>query len=136
MQCLCSGAVQRGVDAGVCRLCGGAVSGPGRAVAMLGVWCGRGDGYAVGCGCGELHGVCGGRVQCAVDVGVCALSSGVDYWQSRCGGCDDVHAVWGWPGQHPLDDTMCTMRQWCYDRRTPCAERHILHSMRGWPVQL
>ena len=77
VQCLCGGAVQRGVDAGVCRLCGGAVSGPGRAVALLGVWCGRGDGYAVGCGCGELHGVCGGRVQCAVDVGVCSVRTGL-----------------------------------------------------------
>ena len=51
VQCLCGGTFEHGVDAGVHRLCGGAVPGPGRAVAVLGVCGWRHDSHVGVCGC-------------------------------------------------------------------------------------
>jgi hypothetical protein len=131
---MCGGSIQCGIDSGVRRVCRWAVPGPCRPVAMLGVWRGHGDRHAVGWWCGELHGVCGGSVQRAVDIGVCGVHARNDHGQPRRSGCEYVHNLHCWPDQHEVNHAVRAVYQRRNDRRPARTQRDIVHPVCSRPV--
>ena len=132
---MCGGSIQCGIDSGVRRVCRWAVPGPCRPVAMLGVWHGHGDRHAVGWWCGELHGVCGGSVQRAVDIGVCGVHAGFCDGCSVCQGCEQVHEMCGRAVQLRIDITVPTMSGWICHDNADGRRSNELHGMPSWAVQ-